>query len=176
MNEHIGINPDTKGDSVSHYGAYVWAFEALVEALDLKPFYFHAKKGQALIWAANLLYRGAAQKNLKRTRYSPSRIIISSAAAITRHHARFRSLASSITVRSRTSRPRSGSQHAERSRGAEEASEVFGAREAFRPASRTPAGFDPAAYLRANPDVAEARIDPAKHSVEFGYLEGRPLR
>ena len=41
------------------------------EAHDLKGRrQFHAKKGQALIWAANLLHGGAAQTNLKRTRYS----------------------------------------------------------------------------------------------------------
>jgi hypothetical protein len=39
-----------------------------------------------------------------------------------------------------------------------------------------PPGFDPDAYLKANPDVAVSGIDPAKHWVEFGQREGRPLR
>jgi hypothetical protein len=41
---------------------------------------------------------------------------------------------------------------------------------------KLPPGFDGKAYLKANPDVAEAQVDPAKHWLEFGYLEGRPLR
>jgi hypothetical protein len=42
--------------------------------------------------------------------------------------------------------------------------------------TKTPPGFDPKAYLRANPDVAKAKVDPVKHWLEFGYREGRPLR
>jgi hypothetical protein len=39
-----------------------------------------------------------------------------------------------------------------------------------------PPDFDPAAYLKANPDVAAAKADPRKHYLDFGYREGRPLR
>jgi hypothetical protein len=41
---------------------------------------------------------------------------------------------------------------------------------------KPPADFDGAAYLRANPDVAAAKMDPAKHWTRFGYREDRPLR
>jgi hypothetical protein len=41
---------------------------------------------------------------------------------------------------------------------------------------RLPPGFDPQLYLAANPDVAEAGLDPAQHFLRFGRLEARPLR
>lgn len=43
---------------------------ALVEAKGLKRQEFHAKKGQALIWAANLLHGGQQHSNRERTRWS----------------------------------------------------------------------------------------------------------
>jgi ubiquinone/menaquinone biosynthesis C-methylase UbiE len=39
-----------------------------------------------------------------------------------------------------------------------------------------PDAFDPALYLAANPDVAEAGTDPATHYLRFGIFEGRKLR
>jgi hypothetical protein len=45
---------------------------------------------------------------------------------------------------------------------------------AIRP--KLPSNFDAAAYLRANPDVAAAKTDPAEHWINFGYHEGRPMR
>jgi hypothetical protein len=41
---------------------------------------------------------------------------------------------------------------------------------------RLPPGFDPKLYLAANPDVAEAGLDPVHHFLRYGRLEGRPLR
>jgi hypothetical protein len=54
-NEHIGVNP-TWGtpNPYQHYPRYELAWKEIVAALDLKPVEFHAKKGQALIWSANL--------------------------------------------------------------------------------------------------------------------------
>ncbi|TXM66902.1 hypothetical protein FV226_22760 [Methylobacterium sp. WL12] len=36
-------------------------------------------------------------------------------------------------------------------------------------------GFDPSAYLAANPDVAAAGVDPLQHWLRYGQAEGRPL-
>jgi hypothetical protein len=36
-----------------------------------------------------------------------------------------------------------------------------------------PGGFSPARYLKLNPDVAAAGVDPAKHYLEHGFQEGR---
>ena len=41
---------------------------------------------------------------------------------------------------------------------------------------RLPYGFDPDVYLRLNPDVARAGVDPAAHYKAYGRGEGRPFR
>lgn len=41
---------------------------------------------------------------------------------------------------------------------------------------KLPQNFDAAAYLEANPDVAKAGVDPARHYLEFGRREGRRLK
>ena len=43
-------------------------------------------------------------------------------------------------------------------------------------AERLPTDFDPMLYLKANPDVAEAGLDPAWHFINLGKAEGRQLR
>lgn len=49
---------------------YEEVWEALVEATGVQPEYFCPKKGQALIWAANLLHGGSRQKDPAHTRWS----------------------------------------------------------------------------------------------------------
>ncbi len=176
-NEHIGINPDTRGNPVSHYPAYEKAWEALVEALDLKPLFFHAKKGQALIWAANLLHGGAAQKDLKRTRYSQvTHYYFEGCSYYTPSKSipflgpiEFREIVD-IATQKRVPNVLNGveipKKHIEY---------AVPGKHLVRPTA-TPPGFDGTAYLKANPDVAQAHADPAKHWLEFGYREGRPLR
>lgn len=45
-----------------------------------------------------------------------------------------------------------------------------------KPPAALPPGFDGAAYLLANPDVAAAGVDPAEHYLNHGWREGRVLR
>lgn len=174
-NEHVGINPNTKGNPNGHYHFYEKAWEALVEALDLKPFYFHAKKGQALIWAANLLHGGAAQKDMKRTRYSQVTHYffencsyytpLSSVPFLGPIH--FRQVVDISTGKPAPNMLNGIEVPKEQIRRSEPAKHIVGT---------LPPGFDPAAYLKANPDVARAKVDPAQHWIEYGSREGRPLR
>lgn len=46
------------------------AWSALCEAYDVQPETFLARKGQALIWCANLLHGGSPQNDLRQTRWS----------------------------------------------------------------------------------------------------------
>ena len=46
------------------------AWRAMVDASGARPEMFHARKGQALIWCANLLHGGSARRDLSRTRWS----------------------------------------------------------------------------------------------------------
>lgn len=176
-NEHVGINPDTQSaNPYSHYGSYERAWEALVDVLQLKPVQFHAKKGQALIWSANLLHGGAAQTDLKRTRYSQ----------VTHYYFEnccyytplgsvpflgpiwFRNVVDVSTgkpvpnIMNRVPVPKSELEYATPNK------------HSVRP--NVPPDFDAAAYLRANPDVAAAKVDAAEHWINFGYNEGRPMR
>lgn len=56
--------------SISNYGHYEAFLEEMVAKHQLRPHYATLQKGQALIWAANLLHGGAPQKDRGRTRFS----------------------------------------------------------------------------------------------------------
>jgi ectoine hydroxylase-related dioxygenase (phytanoyl-CoA dioxygenase family) len=53
-----------------HYGAYERYIADLVARSGAQPAYGHVKKGQAILWAANLLHGGAPHKDKSRTRHS----------------------------------------------------------------------------------------------------------
>lgn len=176
-NEHVGINPDTQSEHPNrHYAVYERTWEALVDALDLKPMQFHAKKGQALIWAANLLHGGAAQTDLKRTRYSqvthyyfenccyytPMTSVPFLGPVLYREIVDISTGQPVPNMLNWVPVPIAQLQYAKP------------VNHAVRPT--LPRDFDGPAYLRANPDVAAAQADPAHHWLEFGYREGRPLR
>lgn len=182
-NEHVGISPDTQAPHpYGHYHAYEKAWEAIVDDLALKPIEFHAKRGQALIWAANLLHGGAAQTNQNRTRYSQ----------VTHYYfqdcAYYTPMASLPFLGPVLFRQlvdiRTGEPVPNRQNGTEiEASHI----EYTRPANfknlrhsaaavELPADFDAENYLRANPDVAAAKVDPVAHWFKHGRFEGRLLR
>jgi len=187
-NEHVGRNPEWgAAKPYTQYPAFERAWEAIVESLDLKPLQFHARKGQALIWAANLLHGGSAQKDLKRTRYSQ----------VTHYYFKgcsyYTPLGSVpflgkilhreiIDIRTGEVVPNmvNGVPVPASFNGEPPGllNKLFPRKSAVpkaMPAS-VPAAFDRAAYLRANPDVAAAGVDPEKHWLEFGSKEGRPLR
>lgn len=176
-NEQIGINPDTQGNLYAHYPAYEKAWEDIVEALQLKPVYFHAKKGQALIWAANLLHGGAAQKDMKRTRYSQVTHYYFENCC---YYTPMGSVPFLGPIQFRDIVDISTGRHVPNMLNGVEASKhqieiTAPAKHHVKP-TKIPAGFDKAAYLKANPDVATAKVDPVQHWLEFGYREGRPLR
>jgi Phytanoyl-CoA dioxygenase (PhyH) len=176
-NEHIGINPDTQGPHPNkHYAIYERTWEALVDALGLKPLQFHAKKGQALIWAANLLHGGAAQTDVNRTRYSqvthyyfenccyytPMTSVPFLGPILYRDIVDITTGKPVPNILNWVTVPKSQLKHA------------TPRNHAVQPT--LPRDFDAAAYLRANPDVAKAQADAAQHWLTFGYREGRPLR
>jgi Phytanoyl-CoA dioxygenase (PhyH) len=68
-NEHIGLcRADESGPPSQLPFQAAWA--ELVRVNRLEPNYFHAKKGQAVIWAANLLHGGSRQTDPELTRWS----------------------------------------------------------------------------------------------------------
>ncbi len=69
VNEHVGISRAGEQGAASQK-SFEDLWEALVLSNALEPSQFHAKKGQALIWAANLLHGGSRQTNPDLTRWS----------------------------------------------------------------------------------------------------------
>ncbi len=175
-NEQLGVSPDFDGGKPSsHYNSFGAAWEQIVEALNLKPLEFHAKKGQALIWAANLLHGGAAQKDLARTRYSQvTHYFFEGCTYYTPLHSvpllgpvLYRDIVD-ISTGQKMPNMISGKPVEQRQRNH---ANVMMSKE-----PTLPADFDPAAYLKANPDVKKAKADPAQHYLSYGFKEGRPLR
>ncbi len=177
-NEHVGMSPDTQGPNpYSHYPAYERAWEAIVDALSLKPAHFYAKKGQALIWAANLLHGGAAQTDTSRTRWSQvTHYYFENCSYYTPlgsvpflgpvHFRDVTDISTGKPVPNSVNGTEVTKQHREY---------TTPAKHKIRPVTLPP-DFDPAAYLKANPDVAAAKADPKSHYLEFGYREGRRWR
>jgi Phytanoyl-CoA dioxygenase (PhyH) len=70
-NDKIGVRATGLTKSTqSHYDIIGPVWQALVEKAEVKPRYFLPKKGEAVIWAANLLHAGSRQRDLNVTRWS----------------------------------------------------------------------------------------------------------
>lgn len=192
-NEHIGKNPEWgAAKPYTQYPAFEEAWEAIVEAMDLKPLQFHAKKGQALIWAANLLHGGSAQNDLKRTRYSQvTHYYFKGCSYYTPlgsvpflgkiYHRQITDIRTGQVVPNMVNGVRV--RKSANGDGTGLLGKLFTrkppapkAAAPVAPVIPLPAGFDGKAYLEANPDVAAAGADPATHWRLYGSKENRPLR
>lgn len=180
----------------------VWSAMATAQAIE--PATFLARKGQALIWAANLLHGGSVRTDLKRTRWSQvshyyfADCIYYTPAFSDEPLGRL-DLRTITNVATGAVEPNmlsgepiapaqfSGAVHArrlwsrlfKRSSRAEPimASPRANGQETLEPTTtRLPADFDPAGYLERNPDVASALQDPISHYLAHGRREGRSYR
>lgn len=163
--EHIGIRytPETG----RHQSTFEPVWEQLVEAHGIEPVRFHPRKGQALIWAANLLHGGDHHIDRNQTRWSQ----------VTHYYfddcVYYTPLASNepngeyymrdpVDINTASERP----------------SSYLGApvqKDRILPSPRiVRKGFDEAQYLRLNPDVAAAGVNAWEHFVRFGRDENRP--
>jgi ectoine hydroxylase-related dioxygenase (phytanoyl-CoA dioxygenase family) len=66
----VGAPAASPGMPYEHYHLLEKAWEAEIAAHDAKPSYFLPKRGQALIWDANLLHGGSPQTDRSLTRHS----------------------------------------------------------------------------------------------------------
>ena len=170
-NEHIGQcasllpRPPTQA-------LYEPLWRALVRAHGGQPRYFHARKGQALIWAANLLHGGARQNDAARTRWSQvTHYFFGDCAYYTPMlsdpaygRTDFRSLTNIATGQSV---PHMYAGHAVPQAYIDASSGVTD--------WASLSSFDAKAYLAANPDVAAAGVNAAEHYLLFGIKERRSL-
>ncbi|MES1202004.1 MAG: phytanoyl-CoA dioxygenase family protein [Pseudomonadota bacterium] len=146
----------------------------LMRAQGYKEERFKARKGQALIWAANLLHGGSRHDNVDRTRWSQ----------VTHYY--FENCAYYTPM---LSDPMFGRimfrEPYNILTGANMENHYLGRPVPKKFIKETKPGivrggkepdFDPKLYLLANPDVAAAGVDPLEHYRKHGMAEGRRLR
>lgn len=170
VNEHIGRCVSEMTGKVTQV-LYEEMWRALVEAKQAKFEPFYAKKGQALIWAANLMHGGCKQLDRERTRWSQvTHYFFENCAYYTPMlsdpvygHTNFRRLSNIAT------------------------GEIMPQRYAGYPISEEATlnqamkhflkfGFNAELYLAANPDVKAAGMNPYEHFAKFGNKENRRMR
>lgn len=166
-NEHIGYRVRDHEKNPGQ-GIYEAMWQALIEVHNVQPEYLTCKKGQALIWAANLLHGGSIQQDKHQTRWSQ----------VT--HYFFENCAYYTPM---WSDPFDGLVYFRRPINIL-TGEVMESQYQGHPVSKTfiddsrtgHALFDPVLYLQANPDVAAAGMAAEHHYLLHGRREGRPLR
>lgn len=172
-NEHIGKCVATmEGQPTQAIYEAMW--RDLVEAHGARPQVFHAKKGQALIWAANLMHGGTPQRDPARTRWSQvTHYFFDDCAYYTPMMSdpfygsiAFRELTNLLT----------GETVPNRVAGHAVPRGFLDATVPGQTQWDTAPAFDPALYLLANPDVAAAGVDPSLHYLQYGRQEKRRLR
>jgi len=171
-NEHIG-RCITRMPDVPTQQLYEPMWRALIEAHGVEPEYFHARKGQALIWAANLLHGGSPQAAPSLTRWSQvTHYYFDDCAWYTPM------LSDPMYGRTTFRRPvniLTGQEMRHRYAGHSIPMEYIVAAVGALD-WRALGAFNAEAYLRANPDVAAAGVNPAEHYLKYGVKEKRLLR
>lgn len=170
-NEHIGRCMATLPAQATQQ-PFEAMWQALVDVHGAQRQPFLAKKGQALIWAANLLHGGSPHLNRQLTRWSQ----------VT--HYFFEDCAWYAPLFSdpfygqiyfrRLTNIQTGQPMQQSYAGQAIPNEVIEAMRGVQPDG--PFLFDGAAYLAANPDVAEAGADPLQHYLHHGHHERRRLK
>ena len=169
-NEHVGHRITEELSFSQAIFEPLW--RALIATHNLPVKRFLAIKGQALIWAANLLHGGDRQHSIERTRWSQ----------VTHYYfedcAYYTPMASLPALGTMSFR-----QISDITTGQTVENTLMGRRierrEIERLAFKPPVDlrkFDAGAYLAANPDVAAAGLDPLLHFKEHGFKEGRPFQ
>lgn len=145
-------------------------WQALVAATGLTLEIFQPKRGQALIWSAHLLHGGDLHRDVQATRWSQ----------VTHYYGQdclyLTPMKSNATVGpTALRRPvdvRNGAAVENRFAGATVDEAALAAASALVPARDR---FDADAYLRFNPDVIAAGLDPYEHYVRHGRFESRRI-
>jgi hypothetical protein len=159
------------------------AWRALVQSSGLQQETFLAKKGQALIWAANLLHGGSIQNDPTLTRWSQVTHYYFEdctyyTPAFSDEPLGALDVRTIVDVRTGDLRPNFYLGEPVPSEQPASAPLAAIARQARSRLNRDglPADFDPETYYRLNPDVKAANMDAALHYKKHGRAEGRRYR
>jgi len=151
---------------------YEELWRALVDSTGIQPKTFSAKKGQALIWTANLLHGGTKQLNKHKTRWSQvTHYLFDDCAYYTPMNSDpffgkidFRDIYNIQT----------GVKMQQQYVGHPIPQEFVAA---TKPLDKyLPPEFDATLYFAANPDVLASGLGAAEHYQAYGRNEGRKLR
>ncbi len=169
-NEHIGYDCASQRE-LPDQQIYHELWRALIQQHDLKPAYFTAKKGDAVIWAANLLHGGSPHHDNQRTRWSQ----------VTHYFfddcIYYTPMESDTPVGRLAWRELTDIQSGELRQNC-----YLGQALAPRYLAATKrehdwyAEFDPELYLLLHPDVAAVGTNPYEHYIKHGQFENRQLR
>lgn len=157
------------------------AWEALVDSSSQEPEVFLARKGQALIWAANLLHGGSVQHNPKLTRWSQVthyyfENCIYYTPAFSDEPLGMLDLRAVFDVATGELKPNLHLGVPIEAANVQEISTRPKIKDRLRIRKGLPADFDSDAYYRLNPDVAAAKVDAGVHYLRHGKTEGRRYR
>ena len=170
-NEHIGRCVSTLAQKPTQ-ALYEEMWRALVAAEQRPPQQFLARKGQALIWAANLMHGGSPQLNKSLTRWSQvTHYFFENCAYYTPMMSDpffgkidFRKL---VNINTGLPMPHHYA-------GETISTHFIDVTDPAQP--DLDAEFDPVLYLAANPDVAANGANPFEHYLRYGRKEKRRLR
>ena len=159
------------------------AWKALIEASGIKQETFIPKKGQALIWAANLLHGGSPLINPKLTRWSQVthyyfEDCVYYTPAFSDEPLGDLDLRIIVDVETEELRPNTylGERIEPEATPLSPPSLLRRIRKRVKAPSGVPDDFNEEAYWRLNPDVAQAQLDPIAHYLNHGRAEGRRYR
>jgi Phytanoyl-CoA dioxygenase (PhyH) len=189
LNEHIGALPDPRSaDGFGTYHLFTQAWQELVRAHNLEEKRFLPKKGQALIWCANLLHGGALHPNKSRTRYSQvSHYYFQDCAYYTPlgslpylgaidYYTNLIDISTNLPVHNYVNGLKLESDLIQSLDHKSRLLSLLNASMTQQIENAIPKDFDPEAYLRLNADVAKAGVDPKAHYFNFGIQENRRYR
>jgi len=161
-NEQIGVRITGNNVGISQ-GLYEQVWSALVEKFQIAPKYFCPKKGEALIWLANLLHGGGRQLNPSLSRWSQvTHYFFENCCYLT-------PMLSDVPIGKLFLRD-----PVDISMGTHMPNIYVDLR--LAEVGGLPADFDGERYLQINPDVRAANVDPVQHYLHHGIHERRTYR
>jgi len=182
QNEHLGVSYKDIGSGTA-LERYIELYDRLIESSGAERKTFTAKKGQALIWAANLLHGGSTHKDSAKSRWSQVTHYFFEGCGYTTPinndvYQGVIQLRQATDLRDKSVKPNIISGELvladmleQQARMARVHASIRNS--AFRKHKNLPRGFDPYLYIKLNPDVLELEFDPFQHYVSFGKAENR---
>jgi hypothetical protein len=173
-----------ESDRISAQAPFQLAWDAMIDASEIAPEMFLARKGQALIWAANLLHGGSPRTDPTRTRWSQvTHYYFADCAYYTPAFSDeplgrldLRTITNAATGEIEPNRMMGEElvPYRPATRRRSQLTRLF--RRAPPRDTQLPSDFNAAAYLVLNPDVAASGHDAATHYLAHGLGEGRRYR